>query len=184
MGTALAHPPPLRSSVTSPYEKSLRLRSAGSNTSDSEWGGGVRPSLYTKKKANLAAVQALADLARASRAVADSPAGNTRRYALGLHFTQAPELTAPARSKHSTRRPHTHLDIHGGRTIDTRLLSRPAHAELWHAPYPRLHSNDNEPPELARIAKIKPLSHYDYDFLEKEDLGGALHRGLQQRARR
>jgi len=45
-----------------------------------------------EKKANLAAVQALADLARASRAVADSPAGNTRRYALGLHFTQAPEL--------------------------------------------------------------------------------------------
>lgn len=45
-----------------------------------------------EKKANLAAVQALADLARASRAVADSPAGNTRRYALGLHLTQAPEL--------------------------------------------------------------------------------------------
>eukprot|EP00962_Isochrysis_galbana_P017344 scaffold4986_cov117-Isochrysis_galbana.AAC.5 len=60
---------------------------------------------------------------------------------------------------------HTHSDIHGGRTIDTRLLSRPAHAELWRAPYPRLHSNDHEPPELARIAKIKPLSHYD--LLEK-----------------
>lgn len=28
-----------------------------------------------------------------------------------------------------------------------------------------MHSNDDEPPELARIAKIKPLSHYD--FLEK-----------------
>jgi hypothetical protein len=42
-----------------------------------------------EKKAKLAAVQALADQARACRGVNDSPAGNTRRYAFALHCAQA-----------------------------------------------------------------------------------------------